>query len=163
MRVTDPENTTHRFTRFETAVLNALLAEEQPLVPLEREFEGTAIGNVHETIRGALAVLRKQLEVVRIVDREFTGVGSFTSLEIPTSAIALPAARLVFGNVHIRTPTLHNGAGSIVFVTDGRLSTLETFTYGPDDEMWAMPETFTLSYPSWRQTAEGMWISDLAP
>lgn len=111
-------------SRFERAIMDNLLAGEHP----------------------ALSVLREQLQIVRVSDREFTGVGFFTRLEVPGSprrALALPDT-VHITDVVAEIDGLDHGAGFVLYVTDGVLATLEGFTY---DEPWPKEITnFSLTY-----------------
>lgn len=103
--------------RLEQAVLNKLLSGEQPI----------------------LTGLRVQAKKARLVSREFTGVGFFCSFEVPADVPNL-ATRENFGisDVNASIEGLEHGAGFILFVREGRMITLEGFSY---DEPW--PENVT--------------------
>ena len=69
----------------------------------------------------------KQLAVARPIKREFTGVGSFTALEVPAD----------FPRVHVRpaepvieSPQLGEGGGSVLLFVDGLAQTLELYSHG---------------------------------
>ena len=111
-------------TDLERAVLEKLLDGEHPV----------------------LQALRAQLEVSEVSARTFTGVGFFTTFKVPPQAPAAPvkAASLAFGDVVATIPGVQHGAGFVLFIKDGRLDTLEGYTY---DEDW--PESipaFELDY-----------------
>jgi hypothetical protein len=159
--VADQQEPILELTPFELAVMQALLADDQPLEPLEDEFLSAGVDATPEGVRRILAVLRDQFASSKIVSREFSGAGFFTRLSVLPEAPRLPAARLVFGNVHVDSPELEVGAGSILFIEEGALSMLETFTY--TDEMWAVPVSFTIRHPTWKRVGENMRIMDLPP
>ena len=80
----------------------------------------------------------KQLAVARPIKREFTGVGSFTALEVPAD----------FPRVHVRpaepvieSPQLGEGGGSVLLFVDGLAQTLELYSHG---------ESFPEQIQSWR-------------
>jgi hypothetical protein len=86
-----------------------------------------------------LAVLRQQLAVVEVVDREYTGVGFFTNLRVPASAPRFPqTSRLVLGDVHAEVEGLQHGVGFLLFVDNGALQMLEGFSYV---DSWRPTET----------------------
>jgi hypothetical protein len=95
----------------EAAVLDKLLAGDHPV----------------------LAALRGQLAVAAVTQRELTGVGFFTDFSVPQTADPAPVRRLRFGDVHANISGVEHGAGFLLFVDDGVLTTLEGFTY---DEPW---------------------------
>lgn len=99
-------------TSLEEAVLDAML--DKPGEPFE--------------------TIRQQLAYATIAKREFTGVGFFTRFAIPADAPArrdLPSMHI--GDVGAEFPQLQHGAGLLLFIRDGVVSTLEGFTY---DERW---------------------------
>jgi hypothetical protein len=157
--VADQQGQGLEFTAFELAVLDAILTDDQPKGPDFEEFAIAGLEATEDAQRRVRAILRAQLKVAKITTRDFSGAGFFTNLAVPDTVERVPATRLVIGNVHVASPELENGAGSILFVDGGILNFLETFTY--TDEMWKVPSTFTLSYPKWRRASSGMWISDL--
>jgi hypothetical protein len=89
----------------ETTVMDMLLAGEHPM----------------------LAVLRDQLAVAEIADREFSGVGFFLNFRIPASSPRVDQGRLVIGDVYAKLTGLEHDAGFLLFVRDGALDTLECF------------------------------------
>lgn len=97
-------------TEFERAILTKLLDGEHPL----------------------LVELRKQLPICRVNRREQTGVGFFTHFD---TGAASPAtnAKARFGDVVAEIDGLVHGAGFVLYVENGRLSTLEGYGY---DEPW---------------------------
>lgn len=82
----------------------------------------------------------RQLAVARPVEREFTGAGSFTTLEVPAD---LPRVtyRVHPGGPVIESPRLEYGGGSVLFFVDGLVSTLELYSYG---------DSFPEQLDSWR-------------
>ena len=111
-------------TAFEAAVLAKLLAGDHP----------------------ALIALRGQLERASVRSRKFSGAGFFLKFDVPPEAPAasVKSGRVHFGDVAAEFAQLKHGAGFVLFVQDGRLETLEGYSY---DEPWLKePETFELSY-----------------
>lgn len=116
-------------TDFEQAVLQKLLSGNHPV----------------------LETLRQQMEHARLASRENTGVGFYCDFEIPETAPTV-SRDLQLGDVHAEIEGLDRGAGFVLFVSDGRVKTLEGYTY---DEPW--PETvgvYTLRYSSPSREAE---------
>ena len=76
-----------------------------------------------------------------------TGVGFHCDLEIPTDVPSLPGhPSFALSDLEATIEGLARGAGLVLFISDGRLTLLECFTY---DEPW--PDTissFTLFYRS---------------
>lgn len=107
----------------EQAVLDKLLAGDHPV----------------------LALLRAQAKAAHLASREQTGAGFFCSFEVPPNAPLLATLPdFHFGDVNAVLDGLEYGAGFVLFVRDGRLDTLEGYSYG---EAW--PEeirSFKLTY-----------------
>ena len=80
----------------------------------------------------------KQLAVARPIKRVFTGVGSFTSLEMPSG---LPRVRVRPADPVIESPQLGQGGGSVLLFTDGLAQTLELYSHG---------DSFPEQIESWR-------------
>jgi len=76
-----------------------------------------------------LAVLRQQYSSAKVVHREFTGVGFFTTFEVPENIPTVTPENIAGGNVDIDLENLPNGAGCVLFVGDGKLEMLECYTY----------------------------------
>lgn len=108
---------------FEQAVLDKLLAGDLP----------------------ALATLRAQAGRARLMRRELSGVGFFCTLDVPADAPRLDAlGRFTIDDVNAEVTGLAHGAGFVLFVRDGRVETLEGFSY---DEPWPREISgFKLSY-----------------
>ena len=77
--------------------------------------------------------LRHQFAAARPKKREYTGVGCFVDLELPDDC---PLVDVVQGDgrtisgPQIRSRLLECGAGSMVFVEEGRVDLLEIYAYG---------------------------------
>ena len=106
-------------TPLERAVIETLLAREEP----------------------GYDNLRAQIGSCRVTGREMTGVGFYTALEVDATASPAPPA---VGNpvgqghefpddVYADLDGLRHGVGFLLWLDDGRLATLEGFTY---DEPW---------------------------
>lgn len=100
-----------------------------PLTPLERD----AIAALVSRSEPVMDALRDQLAVCRIKSRKFTGVGFFTEIVVPQRLAVAGVGRLVLDGAHAELDGVRYGAGFVLFVEDGMLTTLEGFTY---DEPW---------------------------
>jgi hypothetical protein len=91
-----------------------------------------------------LALLRQQLDVCRVREREFTGVGFYTYFDMSSCTGPRPELDLKFGDVVAEIGGLQHGAGFVLYVESGLLAMLEGYTYG---EPWPdRIESFKLSY-----------------
>ena len=111
------------------------------LAHLERGvLEMLVAGDAQSTRR-----LQDQLAVCRVHERERTGVGFFTRLEVDRAAagpIAIGSARV--GDVVAEIDGLRHGAGFLLTIADGYLDELEGYTF---DEPWPVEvSSFSLSY-----------------
>ena len=85
----------------------------------------------------AMESLRKQWRASTIVNREFTGVGFYTTLEVPPAVPAVEGFPVrCFGDVEAEIEGLFCGTGFIIWIKDGRLECLEGYSY---QENW--PDT----------------------
>jgi hypothetical protein len=100
------------------------------LTPFEHEAIATIVRGNHPVFAG----LRTQLARCQVSKREFTGVGFFTTLAVPSDVPSVPLRRrLDLGDVHVTMDGVEHGVGLVLFVEDGRLALLEAFTY---DDPW---------------------------
>lgn len=111
------------------------------LTPLERAV-------IQKLLAGddkILGSLRRQFEAAKVIQREMTGVGFYTTFAVPPEIDRLPGNRSFnFGDVEAEIPGLNSGAGFLLFVKDGALDFLEGYTY---DEPWPdQVSSFELSY-----------------
>jgi hypothetical protein len=84
----------------------------------------------------ALVALREQFRCARIREVELTGVGFYVDFDVPSHAPLADPADFAGGNATITLDGAANGAGCVLFVRDGRLASLEGYTYGdpwPED------------------------------
>ena len=77
-------------------------------------------------------VLREQYSQATIREVEMTGVGFFVEFDTPTEVALTMPRDIVGGHAEIVLEGVPNGAGSVLWVSEGRLSTLEGFSYGND-------------------------------
>lgn len=106
----------------ERAVLEKLLTGEHPI----------------------LVTLRAQMESGRLAGRQQTGVGFHCSFEIPPEAPTVSSRDFEVDDVIGELQGLAHGAGFVLFVRNGRIDTLEGFSY---DEPWPKEmRNFSLTY-----------------
>jgi hypothetical protein len=81
-----------------------------------------------------LEALRAQRQAAIVTSREYSGVGFFTSLNVPKKHI-LKEGLMDFelGDVYARLQGLEHEVGFVLFVRGGRLDFLEGYTHGDDD------------------------------
>lgn len=80
-----------------------------------------------------LETLRLQFRHCWVADRNFTGVGFFTSFKIWERTPKIrPPRRIVLGDVGADVDGLQHGCGFILFVKDGLLDTLECHLWGDE-------------------------------
>jgi hypothetical protein len=95
------------------------------------DFERRAIDMLLKGCHPVLAVLRAQLEVATVSNRQITGVGFFTHFVVPPTVPRLTVpGRVHFGDVQAEVPGLAGGAGFVLFLKEGSLECLECYTYG---------------------------------
>ena len=75
--------------------------------------------------------LQPHIQKLRVLDRELTGVGSYTNFERNSSAVSVPDCHIGLDAL-ISVPGLPNGMGAVLFVREGHMSFLELFVYGED-------------------------------
>lgn len=73
--------------------------------------------------------LEKQLSLATVIERENTGAGFFTTMLLPAEALPIETSEPLSGETHARIPGFEPGLGFVLFFEDGRLHTLEGFTY----------------------------------
>ncbi len=87
--------------------------------------------------------LRQQITVASVSDRRFTGVGFYVDFAIPDDVPRLDESvgtkpNFAFGNVGAIFEDANVEVGFVLFVRDGRIHTLEGYTYGND--AWPEPQ-----------------------
>jgi hypothetical protein len=95
----------------EQAVLDKLLAGDHPV----------------------LVALRAQAQRARVTRRENTGEGFFCDFHVPSDVPQATERDFRLGDVNANLDGLQHGAGFVLFVRNGRLATLEGYTY---EESW---------------------------
>jgi hypothetical protein len=111
------------------------------LSPLEQQVLEKLLAGIHPLF----PLLRDQLAKTMVTEREFTGVGFFTTLAVAPEVPRLsPSQSFAFGDVGATIPGLDAGAGFVLFIADGALHLLEGYSY---DEPWPdSAESFELAY-----------------
>jgi len=113
---------THSLSLFEKAILEKLLS-----------------GNFLEIIS-----LRRQIELCKVVKRELTGFGFFTTFKVPENTPRIFGLNAIFGDVIGEIEGLRYGAGFLLYISEGVLDMLEGYSY---DEHWPSSiNDFKLSY-----------------
>ncbi len=90
-------------------------------------------------------LISEQLKDATVKKRDYTGVGLYTDLQINENAPRLNKTSRFIEEVpkaHLDHPELSAGAGAMLWITDGLISTLECYAY---DEQWPKDESkFTI-------------------
>jgi hypothetical protein len=98
------------------------------------EFETQVMHKLLEYNDSVFNILREQFKVAKVIDRQLTGVGFFLEFYLPADAAIIPAGlSFEINDVVAEIDELKNGAGFVLYVKNGRLATLEGFTF---DENW---------------------------
>ena len=98
------------------------------------EIEKRALELLLAGDNATLHVLRTQLSAATVANREYTGVGFFTRLAVPTEAPRLKnRGKLVVGDVYGKIAGLAHDAGFLLFVNNGAIDCLECFIV---DDRW---------------------------
>jgi hypothetical protein len=97
----------------------------EPLEPLERAALEKFLDGNHPT----LAILREQLDGLSVVSREYTVVGCYTDFEVAAAKPKIASNRLVLYDLEVTVDGIQGGMN--LFIIDGRIATLEGFSYGP--------------------------------
>jgi hypothetical protein len=96
----------------------------------------------------ALSALRQQFSGARIKQVELTGVGFYVDFEVASDTPLAEPANFSGGDARITVEGVENGAGCVLFVSGGRLATLEGYTYGGD---------------TWLEAAVALSVDDVFP
>ncbi len=79
--------------------------------------------------------LSAQLTEVTVRKREHTGVGCFSTLDIPAGTPASKQTHAQHGPLdgpYFESPAIEHGGGSLLWFEDGRAECLEVYAYGHD-------------------------------
>src|SRR5262245_7794025 len=80
----------------------------------------------------ALSALRQQSLGARIKQVELTGVGFYLDFDVAEDAPLAEPANIEGGDAKITLQGFEHPAGCVLFVREGRLATLDVYTYGND-------------------------------
>ncbi|ESQ10778.1 MAG: hypothetical protein N838_19810 [Thiohalocapsa sp. PB-PSB1] len=97
------------------------------------QIELAVLGKLLDRSDSLSSALREQVQYCHVKKRESTDAGFFTELDVPRSVVrrACDAGeKLTLGDVEADIKGLKNGAGFVLFVSNGYLDMLEGFTYG---------------------------------
>ena len=91
-------------------------------------------------------IILSQLREATVLERDYTGVGLFTKIQISENSPLLSNSNRYLEEApkaHLEHPQLEAGAGVILWFEEGKISTLECYTY---DGSWPKNESlFTIS------------------
>ena len=95
--------------------------------PIERQVMQMLLAGDHPTLKS----LRQQFEHSCVTDRNFTGLGFFTSFEVRDDSARIETPkRIVISDVCADVDGLEFGCGFVLFVDDGLIGTLECHLWG---------------------------------
>ncbi|WP_375399093.1 hypothetical protein [uncultured Sphingomonas sp.] len=98
------------FTDLEVAALRAIFLETPELAP----------------------ALERQLEASVVTERENSGGGFFTTIEVADDAPAVNSPSVLGYDTQARIGGLEHGFGFVLFIKGGRLHMLEGFAWAPE-------------------------------
>ena len=87
-----------------------------------------------------LASLREQVGHATVVEREFTGVGTFTTFAVNEACPRVVPPNFTISDVAYELAGVEHGGGVVLFVRDGHLSMLELYNWTDD---WPAEPKFT--------------------
>lgn len=85
-------------------------------------------------------IIKQQLVDASVIDRDYTGVGLYTNIMVSVDTPLLSKTNRPIEEIpkiHLEHPELEAGAGVLLWFKEGRVSTLECYTYEgewPDNE-----------------------------
>ncbi|HNQ89294.1 MAG TPA: hypothetical protein PKM73_11810 [Verrucomicrobiota bacterium] len=101
--------------------------------PALTDFERQSLELLLSSPNCADEALRRQMQSVKVRKRDHSGVGLFVEFDVPDEMAAAARDRKVISNLSGQMRGLENGFGGVLYVENGKLKTLEFFTY---DEQW---------------------------
>jgi len=96
------------------------------------EFEKEAL-ELMLSDAGVSERLKYQIDFAEVKGRDHTGVGVFVELQVPDKLAIPDKRRQTVSNLCGEMEGLINGFGGVLFVEDGKIQTLEFFTF---EEPW---------------------------
>lgn len=111
------------------------------LTPIENQVMHALLAGEDE----GLFILREQLKHAQVAARKMTGVGFFTTFQVPSEVVRLASRSAIkFGDVSGKATNVKHGLGFLLYIKNGALDLLEGYTY---DEPWPPEvEGFSLTY-----------------
>ena len=82
--------------------------------------------------RSSSEAFSAQVELLKVTNREYTGVGCYTDFEIQTEKTVQPILNhsKPYHGPYIDSPELEAGAGTHLWIEEGLIKCLEIFAYG---------------------------------
>jgi len=114
------------------------------MTPILEPFEREILDFLLAGDRAPLPGLRTQLEHAVVTERKYTGVGVFTDFDVPRDTPTVRPASFELGDATYELEGVEHGGGVVLFVRDGRLTTLEVFNW--TDDWPPHVELMSLSY-----------------
>lgn len=77
-------------------------------------------------------IFQQQIEGIEVLERDYTGVGVFVKFSVSDSAPSLCSSNRYMEDIpqlHLNHPELEAGAGAILWLEKGKISTLEVYSY----------------------------------
>ncbi|MBO2009864.1 hypothetical protein [Hymenobacter negativus] len=102
-----------------------------PADNLPTPMEAALLRNIAEFYQNPS--LTVQISQCRVVLREYSGCGFFTTLTTPANCPLIIAPKGYYGGSDVEATELSHNAGSCLFTKDGRLDFLEVFAYVDGD------------------------------
>jgi hypothetical protein len=113
------------------------------LTPLETEAIRLLLAGEHPV----LAQLRRQVDQIAGINRQFTGAGFYTTFELGSDVPGLPGLpRFAISDVSGSLGGTANGACFVLFIEAGKIKMLEGATFGFEDKWPSTVSTFKLGY-----------------
>ncbi|GAB3725646.1 hypothetical protein GCM10027594_07140 [Hymenobacter agri] len=98
---------------------------------LPNQLEAALLSGIAEHYQ--CPALAAQIATCRVALREYSGCGFFTTLIVPDYSPLINEAERTFTGSDVAAGELSHGAGSILFVQNGRIHFLEVFAYADGD------------------------------
>lgn len=105
------------------------------------QLESSVMNKLLDGNHPVLEALRAQARSATIEERKQTGAGFSIKFKLPKDAVRAPMqdGRFHIGDVEATISGLKNGAGFVLFISDGKIDMLEGYSY---EENW--PETIDI-------------------
>jgi hypothetical protein len=96
------------------------------------DMERAALHSIFAETPKVEAELRRQLERAIVAKRENSGAGFFTSIEVSSDVPAVCTEAVLGYETMAHVCGFQHAVGFVLFMSDGRLSMLECYTFGPE-------------------------------